>query len=104
MLKMSTGDKQEIRLKAVEIKIKGFVQGVGFRFFTISLAGEYNVNGWVCNEPDGSVKIFAQGEHGLLNEFVKRVSVGPRFSKVTAVDVQEKKVDPDVNSFGIRYW
>ena len=42
---------------AISIRITGRVQGVGFRYFVQRIANEFGVNGFVKNEPDGSVYI-----------------------------------------------
>jgi hydrogenase maturation protein HypF len=39
----------------LRIRVKGLVQGVGFRPFIYRLAHEYNLNGWVENRNDGVV-------------------------------------------------
>ncbi len=42
---------------AFRIKVTGRVQGVFFRASTKEKAEELGINGWVRNEPDGSVLI-----------------------------------------------
>ena len=39
------------------IVVKGRVQGVGFRFFTINIASKYNLTGSVRNMDNGMVEI-----------------------------------------------
>ena len=41
---------------------QGRVQGVGFRYTTREVAQGFAVTGWVRNEPDGSVRLEAQGD------------------------------------------
>ena len=50
--------------EALDLKISGVVQGVGFRPFVYRLAKKYLVNGWVLNAADG-VFIHAEGETKL---------------------------------------
>ena len=45
-----------------QVRFYGRVQGVGFRATTRSVAREYEVSGWVRNEPDGSVLAEVQGD------------------------------------------
>ncbi len=40
----------------------GRVQGVGFRYTTVSLARRYPLTGYVRNLPDGTVELEVQGE------------------------------------------
>ena len=55
--------------EALDIQVKGIVQGVGFRPFVYRLAKKYLIDGWVLNATDG-VFIHAEGETKLLDEFV----------------------------------
>ena len=45
-----------------EVRYRGEVQGVGFRFTTVRVARGYDVTGFVRNEPDGSVRLVVEGE------------------------------------------
>ena len=49
----------------------GTVQGVGFRYTTVSFARQFLLTGWVKNLSDGSVEIIAEGPRerieGLLS-------------------------------------
>ena len=53
-------------IEALDIQVKGIVQGVGFRPFVYRLAKKYLINGWVLNATDG-VFIHAEGEAKLLD-------------------------------------
>jgi len=55
------------------ITFTGKVQGVGFRATTRSIAREFNVTGWVRNEPDRSVRCVVEGEAGEVERFIKQV-------------------------------
>ncbi|NJD20197.1 MAG: carbamoyltransferase HypF, partial [Gemmatimonadetes bacterium] len=54
--------------RALELRIRGVVQGVGFRPFVHRLALRYGVRGWVKNEA-GSVHILAEGDGAALEDF-----------------------------------
>jgi len=47
---------------AKKIIFIGTVQGVGFRFTAHSIAHRLNLTGYVCNCPNGTVELLAQGE------------------------------------------
>lgn len=49
------------------------MQGVGFRATTRSIAMNFDVTGWVRNEPDGSVRCVAEGPPDELDRFVTAV-------------------------------
>jgi hydrogenase maturation protein HypF len=51
------------------IRVRGIVQGVGFRPFVYRLAGTYKITGWVLNGPDG-VAIHAEGTEQELSGFL----------------------------------
>jgi acylphosphatase len=48
----------------------GHVQGVGFRYSTVSVARRYPVTGFVQNLPDGRVVVVAEGEATALDRFL----------------------------------
>ncbi|TWT43633.1 Carbamoyltransferase HypF [Phycisphaerae bacterium RAS1] len=54
---------------ARRIRIRGVVQGVGFRPFVFRLAQRYGVRGWVLNG-DAGVEILAEADAGALDEFL----------------------------------
>lgn len=43
------------------IVFRGRVQGVGFRWTARAVAQRFAVTGWVRNDPDGSVRVVAEG-------------------------------------------
>ena len=55
----------------MEVVFRGRVQGVFFRATTQRIAAGFPVAGWVRNEPDGSVRLVAEGRReawqGLLD-------------------------------------
>jgi acylphosphatase len=52
----------------------GRVQGVGFRYATHQVAKEYEVAGFVCNLPDGRVKVEAEGTKDEVDAFVASIA------------------------------
>ena len=73
-------------MKAVQLYVKGKVQGVFYRASTVDVAKKLGVTGWVKNQPDGSVKIHAQGSVTAIDELILWAWQGPKNAKVTAVD------------------
>ena len=57
---------------AVRIRVRGQVQGVGFRPFVYRLALELGLSGWVLNDADG-VEIEAQGTPGAIERLLHRI-------------------------------
>lgn len=89
-------------IEALDIQVKGIVQGVGFRPFVYRLAKKYLVNGWVLNATDG-VFIHAEAESKLLDEFVLELSENPpAASRVEEITLKEVPLE-DFDSFEIRF-
>ncbi|XP_073007519.1 uncharacterized protein [Typha latifolia] len=84
--------------KTVRVVIKGRVQGVFFRDWTVQNARELGINGWVRNRRDGSVEAVFSGESDAVNEMVeRRCRLGPPAAAVTAVNAfpsDEAVVEP----------
>jgi acylphosphatase len=59
----------------LECFFEGHVQGVGFRYQTVSVAKGYEVSGTVQNLLDGRVKLFVEGLETEVREFVKAVEL-----------------------------
>lgn len=55
------------------IHFSGNVQGVGFRYTAMRVAGAYEVTGYVKNLPDGRVEVLAEGEPEQIDCFVQAV-------------------------------
>lgn len=82
--------------------VTGRVQGVGFRYFTYSIANKYELKGWVRNLQNGSVEVMVQGEEGRIENLKKYLLRGNMFIKVKKVE--EKTLEMDgFPSFEIRY-
>jgi hydrogenase maturation protein HypF len=61
---------------AYSIKIRGVVQGVGFRPFVYRLARSNGLTGWVLNEEEG-VEIHLEGEEPTLRVFIEELKTQP---------------------------
>jgi hydrogenase maturation protein HypF len=77
---------------ACRIKVRGVVQGVGFRPFVYRLARELQLGGWVLNGEEG-VEIHLEGPEPALEEFQRLLKTeAPPASRIMAVDVQGTEV------------
>ncbi len=93
--------KGEPMVEALDIRVRGIVQGVGFRPFVYRQAKRYLVNGWVLNDRDG-VFIHAEAESQLLDEFIMELSDhAPAAAKVSEIEMKEVPLQ-DCSSFEIR--
>ena len=72
---------------ACSIRVRGVVQGVGFRPFVFRLAQENSLGGWVANGSEG-VDIFLEGAAENLESFVTALrSEPPSAAQIVSVEV-----------------
>jgi len=76
-------------LRHYNIKIKGKVQGVNYRFNAQAQAHKFNLTGFVKNKPDGSVYCEVEGLEENINKFIEWCYVGSRFAEVSEVNSEE---------------
>ena len=72
----------------VVARVSGRVQGVGFRFFVRSRAVALRLAGSVQNQPDGSVRVDAEGPKNDLLVLLDNLREGPPAARVERVDVE----------------
>lgn len=84
-------------------RVTGRVQGVGFRHFTRTTAQQHGLTGWVRNEPDGSVRLEAEGPRTALESLHDAVHTGPRAARVESVDAEWKAATDEFSQFRVRY-
>ena len=96
---MSSSDKPT---EAKRYIVRGRVQGVGFRWFVEREAHILQIAGWVRNNPDSTVEVFAQGTSEQLSGLYQRLREGPRASRVDEVEVAQADPTPGLTSFQIR--
>ena len=68
--------------------VRGLVQGVGFRWGVVTLAGELGISGRVSNQRDGTVLVMAEGCRSRLEELAAWLSRGPRHATVMGVELE----------------
>jgi acylphosphatase len=93
--------RQQTEIGARTWFVSGHVQGVGFRWFVTRRAGEIGVSGWVRNEDDGRVQVYAVGNTDQLDRLAAFLHQGPPHAHVRGVEQQESPVQ-QLNSFQSR--
>ena len=88
---------------AVQLRIEGRVQGVGFRYSALSAANRNHLAGWVRNEMDGSVSAFCEGTASDVDAFVSWCKKGPPFAHVTSVGIKKLPCRGVYSRFTIEY-
>jgi len=82
-------------------RVHGRVQGVGFRWWTRSIADRLGLGGHVRNLSSGSVEVHAVGRPDVLAEFERLIAEGPPSSQVTSVEYIQPDEDMSRVSFDI---
>jgi acylphosphatase len=80
-------------MRTVRLKIRGAVQGVGYRAWAMRAAAELGLRGWVRNRRDGSVELLATGPDSAVAMMVAAARRGPRAARVAAVEVADDSDD-----------
>jgi acylphosphatase len=74
---------------ARQLRIRGRVQGVGYRESMRYEAERLGVTGWVRNRGDGSVEAVVDGEPWAVDAITAWARIGPRSARVDSVEVSE---------------
>jgi len=84
-----------------DIHYSGNVQGVGFRYSTRSIAANYQVAGYVRNQPDGRVQVQVEGSQAELDRF--QAEIADRLSgHIRSVRTDTRPATGEFTTFEIR--
>src|SRR5262245_45774523 len=72
-------DDEVIRL----LRIRGRVQGVGYRAFVHEQATRFGLRGWARNRSDGSVEVLVGGDRAVMDKLIAQLRRGPVSAHVT---------------------
>ncbi len=83
------------------LRVRGVVQGVGFRPYVWHLARSEALDGWVRNDAEG-VEILVQGGASAVEAFVARLCAqAPPRARIDALDTRDEAPDPGLRGFAI---
>lgn len=82
--------------------ISGYVQGVGYRYWTRLFASRMGLRGWVRNLEDGRVELLAIGPTADLDSLVDACRLGPGSADVHEVVVTDIEAPDGIQGFEIR--
>lgn len=83
------------------VRVRGRVQGVGFRGAIREQALGLSVAGWVRNLPDGSVEALLEGPEVPVEALIAFCRRGPPGARVGAVELSEEPAEA-LEGFEIR--
>jgi acylphosphatase len=72
---------------STRLRIRGLVQGVGYRAGFAHQAQRLGLSGWVRNRRDGSVEALVEGSEAALREILEWARKGPPPARVNEVEV-----------------
>jgi acylphosphatase len=76
----------------LHVRVRGRVQGVGFRWFVREEARRLGLSGWVTNLESGDVEVAAGGTAASLQRLRAALLVGPAGAGVETVEEAEGEV------------
>ncbi|WP_342305928.1 acylphosphatase [Methanolobus sp. ZRKC5] len=84
------------------ILVKGKVQGVYFRKFTMENAKKLGLTGFAQNLPDGRVKVFAEGKTPSIQKLINYLDIGPALARVDDLDISWSSFSSEYSDFDIK--
>lgn len=99
---VGAGRGAEERRRTVRFRVRGRVQGVGFRMFVLREAEERGLDGSVRNDPDGSVEGVVAGPQERVAAFLETLRKGPPAASVEALETGESGGEVERSGFSIR--
>ena len=93
-----TGPSEELHAE-----VRGFVQGVGFRYFVQREAMRLGLRGFTRNLYNGNVEVVAQGSRAALELLLARLRYGPSSADVEDVQATWSQPTEHFSGFNIRY-
>jgi acylphosphatase len=83
-------DGKSNRAGAFFARVRGRVQGVGFRYSACSEAARLGLTGWARNTPGREVELWAEGPYEGLAAFLRWLHQGPPRARVEGIEVENK--------------
>jgi acylphosphatase len=90
-----------MKLQRWEVIFEGQVQGVGFRFQTLTIAKRHSVQGWVENLADGNVQVVVEGDSGELDRLLADIQE-KMDGYIRATRIERSQAVGGLNQFEIR--
>ena len=81
----------------------GRVQGVNFRYTSMTQATKLGLTGWVRNDDDGSVEMEVQGTEELIEKLYEIMKNISSYIIIDSIDETEIDIVEDESEFIIKY-
>ncbi len=99
---MSQNDEKN-SIEELHATVRGYVQGVGFRYFVVQKALTLGLRGYARNESNGDVEVLAQGTRPALEQLVTLLRQGPSSADVDEVQTTWRAPTEHLSSFHVRW-
>ena len=76
------------------VRIRGRVQGVWYRSWTVEQAVQRGLRGWVRNRQDGSVEALFAGEPAAIEAMIALCRTGPHLARVDSIASEATVEEP----------
>lgn len=93
------GTETGAAMRTVHAVVKGRVQGVWFRGWTVDQAIARGLSGWVRNRMDGTVEALIHGPAAQVNGMLEALWQGPPSARVDDVAFRETDETPGFSGF-----
>ncbi|MFC5430956.1 acylphosphatase [Paraburkholderia denitrificans] len=94
-----TGPDLDSRVETYYVRVRGTVQGVGFRQATVRQAHALRIRGYVANMEDGSVEAVIQGTANQVDRMLSWLRHGPPAARVAEVVSEERLTEKRYERF-----
>lgn len=84
------------------VLLRGRVQGVSFRYYTLREAERLGVSGWVRNLWDGRVEALFEGDEQAVKAAVEWCRHGPSSANVEDLDLRWETPTGEFSGFRVR--
>ena len=91
----------EHTMQRLTARVRGYVQGVGYRYYVLQHARALGLTGFARNEPDDSVTVVAEGLSGLLEQLIEALRRGPEGADVQDVQTSWRPATQEYPTFRI---
>jgi acylphosphatase len=103
MIVSMTNQNDSNEIQELHAYVRGWVQGVGFRYFVVENALTLGLRGYARNGRDGNVEVLAQGPRSALERLLALLRQGPPAADVSEVRTEWVKPKEHLSGFHVRW-